>query len=167
MQFLTSAECEQWLSDRDRVRPTLSSCSLPPGGRVGEGGEFTARIGFPNKAHRLQWFARQIATQLASGAPCLMWLDEWGIWNENLHLYYRLRESYGDRRLLEVAPGHLCLGYETEDLATMLQVAKLNGWGGYLLTHLDYVNAFVSHDEYIDLFSNDQSLIESLKADLT
>ena len=28
----------------------------------------------------------------------------------------------------------------------------LNGWGGYVLTHADYVNAFFSHDEYIDFF---------------
>ncbi len=30
----------------------------------------------------------------------------------------------------------------------------LNGWGGYSLTQADYVNAFFSHDEYIDFFAN-------------
>ena len=29
----------------------------------------------------------------------------------------------------------------------------LNGWGGYVLTQADYVNAFFSHDEYIDFFA--------------
>ena len=29
----------------------------------------------------------------------------------------------------------------------------MNGWGGYVLTHMDYVNAFFSHDEYIDFFA--------------
>jgi hypothetical protein len=30
----------------------------------------------------------------------------------------------------------------------------LNGWGGYVLTEADYVNAFFSHDEYIDFFGD-------------
>jgi len=29
----------------------------------------------------------------------------------------------------------------------------LNGWGGYILTQADYVNAFFSHYEYIDFFA--------------
>lgn len=153
MQFLTPAECAQWLADRNRVRPAHANSP------------FRTRIDFPKAACRFHWFSHQIAQR--HGEPCLMWLEEWGIWDQNLHLYYRLRESYGDRRLLEDAPGHLFLGHEAEDLATMLQVAMLNGWGGYVLAHMNYVNAYFSHDEYIDLFSDEQSLIESLKSELT
>jgi hypothetical protein len=29
----------------------------------------------------------------------------------------------------------------------------LNGWGGYFLTDANYVNAFFSHDEFIDFFA--------------
>ena len=29
----------------------------------------------------------------------------------------------------------------------------LNGWGGYILSQADYVNAFFSHDEYINFFA--------------
>ena len=73
----------------------------------------------------------------------------WGIWpsSENWHLYYRLRQSYGDYRLLEETPGHLFLKHESEDLASFLQLAILNGWGRYLLAEADYVNVFFSHDE--------------------
>jgi hypothetical protein len=45
----------------------------------------------------------------------------------------------------------LLLGYEAADLTSFLQVI-LNGWGGCLLTDGDYLNAFFSHDEYIDVF---------------
>jgi hypothetical protein len=35
----------------------------------------------------------------------------------------------------------------------------LNGWGGYILTRADYVNAFFSHDEFIDFFAeHDENL---------
>jgi len=77
-------------------------------------------------------------------------------------LYYKLRQSYSDQRLLHEAPGHLCLEHETEDLASFLQVAMLNGWGGYLLTQADYANAFFSHDEFIDFFSDDQGTIDEI-----
>jgi hypothetical protein len=33
------------------------------------------------------------------------------------------------------------------------------GWGGFLLSHMDYLNAFFSHDEYLDLFSSEESVI--------
>ena len=55
--------------------------------------------------------------------------------------------------LLHEAPGHLFLEHETEDLASFLQLAMLNGWGGYVLTHANYVNLFFSHDEYMDFFA--------------
>ncbi len=98
--------------------------------------------------------------------PALIWITEWGIWgsSENWHLYYRLRQSYGDLRLLHEAPGHLFLGHESEDLTSFLQIAMLNGWGGYILTQANYANAFFSHDEYIDFFAaQDGSLAELVK----
>ena len=72
--------------------------------------------------------ARWIANSLTYRRPTLVWIPEWGIWesSENLHLYYRLRNSYGDLRLLHEAPGHLFLGHESEDLASFLQIAMLN-----------------------------------------
>jgi hypothetical protein len=37
----------------------------------------------------------------------LVWITEWFIWgsSENWNLYYKLRQSYGDLRLLPEAPG--------------------------------------------------------------
>jgi hypothetical protein len=78
-------------------------------------------------------------------------------------LYYRLRQSYGDHRLLPEAPGHLFLGFEVEDLTSFLQVCMLNGWGGFLLTEIDYVNVFFSHDEYIDFFAGEESNLEDVR----
>ena len=100
--------------------------------------------------------------------PTLLWITETGIWpsSENWHLYYRLRQSYSDHVLLHEAPGHLFLEHETEDLASFLQIAMLNGWGGYVLTEADYVNAFFSHDEYIDFFADTNELLADVRATL-
>jgi len=104
-----------------------------------------------------------MAQSLTSRRPALLWITEWSIWpsSENWHLYYKLRQTYADSRLLHEAPGHLFLEHETEDLASFLQIAMLNGWGGYVLTHANYVNAFFSHDEHIDFYAeNDKNLSE-------
>jgi hypothetical protein len=37
----------------------------------------------------------------------------------------------------------------------------LNGWGGYVLTQANYMNAFFSHDEHIDFFAeHDQNIVD-------
>lgn len=113
------------------------------------------RVGYPNEPYRVLFLAHWIAATLTYRMPALLWITEWGIWpgSANWHLYYKLRQTYGDPRLLHEAPGHLFLEHEVEDFASFLQMAMLNGWGGYVLTQADYVNAFFSHDEYIDFFA--------------
>jgi len=150
MRFYTAQECEDWLRDRQRQKP--DSDPLAP----------FERIQFPEESYRYFFFADWIAKSLTFRMPALLWITESGIWggSENWHLYYKLRQSYGDRQLLDEAPGHLFLEYESDDLASFLQVAMLNGWDGYLLTQADYVNLFLSHDEYIDFFAEKAYLEE-------
>jgi hypothetical protein len=76
---------------------------------------------------------------------------------ENLQLYYRLRQSYGDHQLLEDAPGHLFLDYEAADLVSFLQVAVLCGWDAHVLPLGGYARAFVSHDEYVEFAADDNN----------
>lgn len=143
MRVYSEMECEEWLSGRQRLKPN----TIP--------GIHTERFGYPPEPHRLFFLAHWIATSVTFRMPVLLWITEWGIWpsSENWHFYYKLRETYGDKRLLAEAPGHLFLEHETEDLASFMQIAMLNGWGGHVLTQADYVNAFFSHDEYIDFFA--------------
>jgi len=143
MRFYTTEECEEWLRERKRSKPDDA-----PESQV-------ERADYPAKPNRIYHLAHWIATSLTYRMPTLLWIAEWGIWSssENWHLYYKLRHSYGDMRLLHEAPGHLFLEHESEDLASFLQIAMLNGWGGYILTQADYVNAFFSHDEYIKFFA--------------
>lgn len=151
MRFYMKKECEQWLQDRQRKKPSRSDAL------------FTERVQYPPEPHGVFFIAHWIAASLTHRMPTLLWISDWGVWpgSENWHLYYKLRQSYGDQQLLEEAPGHLFLEHEAEDLASFLQLAILNGWDGYVLTHADYVNVFFSHDEYIEFFANnDSNLVE-------
>ena len=143
MRFYTEDECKEWLSDRKRQKPD----DIPDA--------HVETIDYPPEPYRIFYIAHWIATSLMYRRPALLWITEWGIWpsSENWHLYYKMRQTYGDSRLLHEAPGHLFLEHEAEDLASFLQIAMLNGWGGYVLTQADYVNLFFSHDEYIKFFA--------------
>ena len=145
MRFYTHEECELWLSERERQLPG-SNPDQP-----------NARIGYPAEGWRNFTWAHWIATQLTFRKPALLWVTDWGNWEdaENWHLYYKLRHSYGDHRLLQEAPGHLFLEHEAEDLATFLQLTLLQGWDGCLLTQADYVNTVFSHEEYFDFWVRD------------
>jgi hypothetical protein len=153
MRFYTQQQCEEWLSQRKRVRPD----QVEP--------LHTERFTYPREAYRFFPIASVIAQSIMYRRPTLMWVTEWGIWHssENWQLYYKLRQTYGDFQLLQDAPGHLFLEYESEDLGTFLQLAMLNGWGGYVLTDADYVNAFFSHDEYMDFFTSTPENLSDLR----
>jgi hypothetical protein len=86
--------------------------------------------------------------------------------SENFHVFYRLRESYGERRPLYEAPGQLFLKYEDADLQTFIEVALLCGRDFYLLPTPAYAAAFMSHDEFIEVHTDDDEAIEKIKASL-
>jgi hypothetical protein len=151
MRFYTEQECESWLIGRERVKPD----AIP--------GILVEQMSYPPTPGRIHYSAQWIASSLTCRMPTLLWMTEWGIWpsSENWHLYYKLRQSYGDLQLLHEAPGHLFLEYEMEDLVSFLQLSMLNGWGGYILTGADYVNVFFSHDQYLRFYAKEKSsLIE-------
>jgi hypothetical protein len=163
MRFMTPEECLIWaegvgilLDERGLpVRPIPGwhhvDCKIPP-------------------AHtRLTWFCRHVERSLQPRRGCLLWVTQTGIWpsSENLHLYDRLRQSYGDNRLLHEAPGHFFQEYESPELVSFLQIAILCGWDAHLLTMTGFASAFVSHDEYVNFASADQAIAEEFARHLS
>ena len=96
---------------------------------------------------------------------CLLWVTLWGVWgsSENLPLFYRVRESYGERRQLAQAPGHLFLRQDLAGLATFIQMGLQFGWDFYLLPAPTYSAAFISHDEYLQFCGISGEIAESVK----
>jgi hypothetical protein len=95
--------------------------------------------------------ATQIVRHLSDQDSFLLWPVEYGIWPslENLHLYYRVRMSYGDTRNLIDAPGHYFLPYENADLLTFLDLTIRLGWGAHLITSAPLPSCFLSHDGWL------------------
>jgi hypothetical protein len=153
LRFYTESECEDWIARRGLKKHTPAS-------------ELSReRFAFPTTSGRIRFLSHWIATSLPYQAPALLWITQWGIWpsSENWHLYYKLRQGYGDQRLLDEAPGHVFLKHESEDLASFLQLAIMHAWEGYLFTETDYVTTFISHDEYVDFYAGLDSNLSDVR----
>lgn len=126
------------------------------------------RCGVPKLLERLTWFCRFVEGKLQPHQQCLLWITDWGIWesSENWHLYYRLRQGYGDFQLIEEAPGHLFQDYETPDLITFLEVGVISGWDMHLCPTNGYGRAFISHDGWIDFALKDSPAIREISMEL-
>jgi hypothetical protein len=152
MRFFTNSEAAHWC--RELVR--LDERQLPVWPRAEQ---HHIRVGLPAGHAQLTWFCRHLEQSLRPRDSCLLWVTEWGVWNssENWHLYYRLRHSYGDLRLMHEAPAHLFLDYEGVDLVTFLEVGILSGWDMHLIPTVGYARAFVSHDEFVEFAADDHN----------
>src|SRR5262245_7621852 len=104
----------------------------------------SVRIVFEERRHASYELAKQVSSWLGNVSWCLLWITEYGIWpnSENLHIYYRLRASYGDFRELHAAPGHMMLGHESTELITWLDLALRFGWGGHLVSSHSWVEVW-------------------------
>lgn len=162
MRFLTDEECHTWATGRGYVVSTPRDAAARDIPHI--------VVPLPSQPSYVA-FSRAISNCLTPRSSCLLWVVDHGIWpsSENWHLYYRVRHSYADQRLLHEAPGHLFLDYEESDLVTYLQLAIANGWDIEILPHLTYggaavARAFVSHDEFVVLGHRDASMLEPWRA---
>jgi hypothetical protein len=160
MRFLTIDESRAWAKSRGVELDSAGTPTRDPTGLR------AVRFEFPPTPPQLNWLARFITDSLKPRHNCLVWMTAFGIFpsSENPHLYYRLRQSYGDPRLLEEAPGHLFLEYEEADAATFVEVSILNGWDVHVLPELAYggpdtARAFVCHDEWVALYHRDADTV--------
>ncbi len=80
----------------------------------------------------------------------LVWFTDWGVWpsGERTHIFDRLRLSYGEKRKLTDAPGHLFTKDEREDALSFITLGVLFLWDFYVLNPKGTKFLFYSHDEY-------------------
>lgn len=145
MHFLSSAASGTWcegIVELDSTGKPVRPCHMPRYARVPVSTDSA--------------FCRQLEQALQPRDECLLWVTRSDVWrsSENLHLYYRLRHSYGDSQRLDDAPGHLFHRYESADLISFLQVGVLCGWDIHLIPSEGHARAFASHDEVVDFVAD-------------
>jgi hypothetical protein len=159
MRFVSEAEA------RSRAQPFASGAdSGHP--LVPAPGHATLTFRFEHlQGYRYFALAQEIVRSLEYFDWCLLWVTAYGTWpsNENLHLYYRIRSSYGDLRLMEERPAIVVLRHETVDLASFVHLGVLFGWEMYLVTSHDYGRAFISRDGWTTLSEQSLDVIKTIE----
>lgn len=163
MRCLSATDSATWCQSKGF---TLTDKNVPV--RPHLGAAFSIVCEVPTAYEKMAWFARLIATSFTNFDQCLLWVTHHGASpaNENLHLFYRLRQSYGEIRLLEEAPGHLFHSYEIQDLATFVQLSILSGWEAHMLPSEEPVTSFLSHDEWVEFYAKEESQLAHIKHQL-
>ncbi len=113
--------------------------------------EFTVRGGISKSVNRGFVSASAFLLALQPWDQCLLLVGDHDIWTSNLHLAQRLRQSYGEQRLIDEANGHLFLPFEDADLVSFMDVAISSGWDFQVVTNLGYAKLMVSHDEWFEV----------------
>ncbi len=169
MQYLTKGECQTWTAAHQIA---IGANGLPE--RYPSAAGSAVRFALPESPAQLNWLCRFVSASLEPRQMCLLWVSEFGTFpsSENLHLYYRLRQSYGDQGLLDKSPGHLFMPYEGADFASFLQVGIINGWEMHAFPELAYggpdmARAVIAHDnEWIAIYHRDDSMTKEWQSEL-
>ena len=152
MRCLTKAECEHWA---DTV-----SFGIPANPQDASQFIFQVSGEIPKDYSSLIWFSNFLANSFESFDNCLLWAEHWNL--KNLHLCYRLRQTYFENRLLMEAPGHLFLSYETADLASFILIGIICDWNFRLHPAPCFVRGFVG-DGRFTLETDVESELDEIK----
>ena len=148
----TSQEARDWCN---RYLIPLNSRNIPT---VPLRGQASASIPLSNlTAPSTHYLSQLVGVALRPNANALLWIPLDEIADEDLQLFYKLREAYGERRLLNDAPAHYCLRNEFGDLSLFAFLGMLFSWDFYVLAN--YVSFFKTHDEFLEVYG-DPSIVE-------
>lgn len=144
-----------WLGDDGKPRRGEANMKA---GRFYFGSESLANV---------YWVVNRLVECVGPWEDAWLWLDNPDTWKrQGLHLYTRLRHSYGDYRIVQEAPVHQFHGYEEADLGSFMAVAVINEWAMYLVTSHDYGRLFVSQSSGAQVWMHDGNALDKLATNL-
>lgn len=123
MRFLEEPEIQEWL-DRHGIR-------IDPPFSV----EDRAKVNHRARAATHRAAAERCVASLGAWRECLLLVTEWDVWPGGVDwpAYYAARGAQGEKRSLEVAPGHLFRAHEADRLAGFLAMVFAHGWDALVL----------------------------------
>lgn len=104
----------------------------------------------PRDAQRRVYLVNQAMETFGDAPLFLVWFDDWSVWpsGQRMHVFDRIRMSYGETRRLIESPGHLFDGTEIEDATSFVTIAALFLWDCYVVNPGRTKLFYLSHDEY-------------------
>lgn len=122
--------------------------------------DFDYCVDLNDECGRYYSFASAVADWFTPFSLSVLLVTEFGIWpsRENLHLFQKLRLAYSENKPLFLAPGHLFLDFEKQDLVSLLHLCLLFGWSGILASNQSKV-VYFSHDEWVGLSGEESQMV--------
>ena len=141
MKILSPREAATWCQEyhvalSDRGRPEDSDADL--------------KFRIPRDAQERVHLVSQAMGAFRDETVFLVWFDNWSVWpsGQRMHVFDRLRMSYGETRPLIDSPGHLFGQTEIEDATSFVTVAVLFLWDCHIVVPGRRKLLFLSHDEF-------------------
>lgn len=150
MQFLENSQIDEWRVQHEALlgesaAQSMSSLMTRSYGQAVEPRGQEAEV------------AAAAIKELGDWDECLLVVKSWGIWpsSEDWPKYYAERGAHGERRSLDVAPGHLFAKPEEPALLRFLQIVLENAWDAEALPasggRFNGRRLVVSHDEFVEV----------------
>lgn len=141
MKILSREETGAWCGQNDIV---LNDRGLP------ERSDASVQFKIPEDAGKKVGLVADRMLPFSGEPIFLVWFTDWGVWpsGERMHIFDRLRMSYGETRPLIHSPGHVFEQNEFEDAVSFLTLAVLFLWDCYVVTPKRSKFLFFSHDEF-------------------
>jgi hypothetical protein len=154
MDFLEQLQIRAWCVDRGFEVSRTGELLTDPGEAVLERRMYGQQIDPQGQESQV---AAWCVGALGHWDECLLWVTLWGAWpsSENWPAYYRTRGIQGERRSLQIAPGHLFASTEAELLWQFVLLVLENAWDAHILPARAGKRVgkrvFVSHDEWVEV----------------
>jgi hypothetical protein len=140
MRILSPHEAATWCQEH---HVALSDRGLP------EDFDVDLKFRIPRDAQQRVNLVSQAMEAFGDETLFLVWFDNWSVWSgQRMHVFDRLRMSYGETRRLIDSPGHLFDQTEIEDATSFVTVAVLFLWDCYIVVPGRRKLLFLSHDEF-------------------
>jgi hypothetical protein len=104
----------------------------------------------PKDAGERVYLVAKSMTSFETSKEILIWFDDWGVWpsSQRMHLFDRLRLSYGESRPLSVVPAQIFEQSEFEDVVSFVTLGVLFLFDCYVICSDGKEILFFSHDEW-------------------
>ena len=149
MKFLSKSESEEWLRKQgyeilEDGTPSFATTN-----------HTVSSVRLPQKMSSLMVMTKTVWLNINVGRETLQWVTGWSIWpnSEHMKLSTLVRSALGASTSLQETPSALSAIEESDDALSLFLVAALFSWDCWLLPDsLDAPAAFISHDQYVDVF---------------
>ncbi|MBX3379964.1 MAG: hypothetical protein KF805_07700 [Phycisphaeraceae bacterium] len=130
MQFLTQAQCDQWLQRAGHNPPSDGALRLLPADQ-------RSNLENENPARLNAILRTEISKSVFDRAePLLLVVHDYAHWpsNQNLLLYSLIRRHFFHAGTVEDTPGHLAEAHEMEFVLAIAFLCVTYGWGFYTIS---------------------------------